>query len=146
MNACNIQLTSGLMVIEQVVDKLELKVSWAVSLVLLAESRPTKRDPKRRKLVRTLDRLPDALDEAVRSQAAKTWAELRSIEIVLGEVAEEFGGEGPLRPCNGESLRSSKERLQALQELTTGFELPEPGEEELDVLRRAITNWARLSS
>ena len=109
-------------------------------MALLAEEfRPKKRSGGEARMV---DVLPERLNEAVMSQAATTWRELRAIEIVTEEIAEEFAGEHPLRQAHFDSLAQSKERLVGLRELTGEYKMLDPAEEEVDVLRKAIRKWA----
>jgi hypothetical protein len=109
---------------------------------LMTEEAGTK-NGRRGSQVRVLDVLPERLQRAVVSQAATTWQELRTIEIVTEEIAEEFGGEEPLRPAHADSLAWSKERLVALRELIGDFEMPDPQPEDLEELREGIKKWAR---
>jgi hypothetical protein len=140
MNACNIQVGAVLVVIERIIDTLDAKVMWAGTMALLAEEYgPKKRSGSEARMV---DVLPERLNEAVMSQAATTWRELRAIEIVTEEIAEEFGGEHPLRQAHADSLAQSKERLLALQELTGDYEMADPSPEELHELRKAVRKWA----
>jgi len=70
------------------------------------------------------------------------WRELRSIEVVLQEVAGEFDGEAPTRPCERQALDDGKEKLEELhlaaQTYVGAFELPGPNEEEMEQVREAI--------
>jgi hypothetical protein len=72
------------------------------------------------------------------------WQELRAVETVLDEVAEEFDGEDPLLPQVREVLDKTRQGLLELHPLL-GFvdvdaDLPEPDEERLEFLRQ---RWLR---
>jgi len=114
---------------------------WAGTLALMAEEASAKKG-RRRSEGRVIDVLPERLREAVISQAGTTWKELRAIEIVTEEIAEDFAGEQPLRPVHAESLAQSKDRLVALRELAGDFEMSDPPAEDLNALRAAIRRWA----
>jgi hypothetical protein len=70
------------------------------------------------------------------------WRELRSIELVLEEVAGEFDGEAPTRPWEREALDDGKKRLEELhlatQTYVGQFKLPGPDEEEMEQVRECI--------
>jgi hypothetical protein len=141
INACNIQVAAVLLVIERIIDTLEAKAMWAATLALMAEQ-AAPRKGKGARQVRVIDELPVRLTQAVLSQASATWTELRAVEIVTEEIAEEFKGEHPLRPAHADSIAQSKERLAALRELTGDYEMSDPPAEDLDALREGIKKWA----
>jgi hypothetical protein len=70
------------------------------------------------------------------------WQELRSIELVLQEVAGEFDGEAPTRPWERQALDDGKKRLEELhlaaQTYVGPFKLPGPDEEEMEQVREVI--------
>jgi len=72
---------------------------------------------------------------------------LRSLEVVIDEVAAEFGGVDPLTPRNREPLTRVRKLLVSLKEqveyLGLECELREADEEDLDVLRLMMTNAQR---
>jgi hypothetical protein len=140
MNAGNIQVGAVLIVIEGTIDTLEAKAMWAGTLALMAEEAGPK-NGRRESEARVMDLLPERLPQAVVSQAATTWKELRTIEIVTEEIAEEFAGEEPLRPVHADSLARSKGRLVALRELVGEFEMSDPPAEDLEELRKGIRKW-----
>lgn len=71
-------------------------------------------------------------------------------EVVLDEVAKEFGGQDPARPVIRESLEKSKRTVQELREglqrIGEAFDLPEPSEEQLKLLREIVERAERLHS
>jgi hypothetical protein len=84
-----------------------------------------------------------ALRESLREGVQSSWQEVRAVEAVLAEVAEEFG-EDPLLPPVRQVLDKTHQDLVELQPLL-GFvdveaELPEPDEERIDFLRQ---RWLR---
>ena len=70
------------------------------------------------------------------------WRELRSIELVLEELAGEFDGEEPTRPWEREALDDGKKRLEelhrAVQTYVGPFKLPGPDEKEMEQTRECI--------
>jgi hypothetical protein len=70
------------------------------------------------------------------------WRELRSIELVLEELAGEFDGEEPTRPWEREALDDGKKRLEELhraaQTYVGPFRLPGPDEKEMEQVRECI--------
>jgi len=84
-----------------------------------------------------------ALAERLREGVPWCWQELRAVEAVLDEVAEEFG-EDPLLPPVRELLDKTHQDLVELKPLL-GFvdvevDLPEPDEERIEFLRQ---RWLR---
>ena len=84
-----------------------------------------------------------ALREQLREGVPWCWQELRAVETVLEEVAEEFG-EDPLLPPVREVLDKTRQDLAELHILLdfvdAEAELPEPDEERVDFLRQ---RWLR---
>jgi hypothetical protein len=85
-----------------------------------------------------------ALRQSLRERIPWCWQELRAVEMVLDEVAEEFNGEDPLLPPVREVLDKTHQDLLELRPLL-GFvdvevELPEPDEERIEFLRQ---RWLR---
>jgi hypothetical protein len=85
-----------------------------------------------------------ALREQLREGVPWCWREVRAVETVLEEVAEEFG-EDPLLPPVREVLDKTREDLVGLQHplldaVDVEAELPEPDEERVEVLRQ---RWLR---
>jgi hypothetical protein len=79
---------------------------------------------------------------ALREGIQLRWRELRSVELVLEEVAREFDGEAPTRPWEREALDNGKKKLEELhlaaQAYVAPFELPGPDEEEMEQVREVI--------
>lgn len=71
-----------------------------------------------------------------------TWNELRSVELVLEEVAGEFGGEDPAHPDHRRSLVDSGNRVKGmhkrLEALAGPFDLIEPTADDVAEARVAI--------
>jgi len=176
MNACNVQIGSLIVLIGQLVDKLELRLAWFTSLALWGShaedledyiDRYTKPDGERAQVellrmkseepwrsfhVRSEGeeplwaRLAEALQERMKAELPCHWQQLRAVEMVLDEVAEEFGGEDVLKPSLRQEIAAAKEKALAvhvtLQEWTGAFELPEPDPEALEETRRLIKRAA----
>ena len=91
-------------------------------------------------------RLAEALQERMKAELPCHWQQLRAVEMVLDEVAEEFGGEDVLKPTLRQEIAAAKEKALAvqvtLQEWTGAFELPEPDPEALKETRRLIKRAA----
>jgi len=91
-------------------------------------------------------RLSEALRERMKAELPCHWQQLRAVEMVLDEVAEEFGGEDVLKPTLRQEIAAAKEKALAvqvtLQEWTGAFELPEPDPEALKETRRLIKRAA----
>jgi hypothetical protein len=71
-----------------------------------------------------------------------TWIELRTVEMVLDEIAIEFEGADPLKPRNRETLEATKRKVLRLQEELQYFRmevvLREPLDEELEEMREWV--------
>jgi len=84
-----------------------------------------------------------ALRESLREAVPWCWQEVRAVETVLEEVAEEFG-EDPLLPPVREVLDKTRRDLVDLHLLLdfvdAEIELPDPDEERVDFLRQ---RWLR---
>ncbi len=88
------------------------------------------------------DELGRALAVSVRDALVQHWPEVRAIEIVVQETAEELDGEDPLHP---DVRRMLDETKRTLAEVHEGFapyagkmELPEPDEESVGIVRTLI--------
>jgi hypothetical protein len=85
-----------------------------------------------------------ALREQLREGVPWCWREVRAVETVLEEVAEEFGGEDPLLPPVREVLNKTRRDLADLHLLLdfvdAEAELPGPDEERVEFLRE---RWLR---
>jgi hypothetical protein len=80
-----------------------------------------------------------ALRQSLREGVPWCWQELRALEMVLDEVAEEFG-EDPLLPPVREVLDKTHKDLvdlhSSLPHVDAEVDLPEPDEERVDALRQ----------
>ncbi len=83
-----------------------------------------------------------ALAESLREGIPWCWQELRAVEMVLDEVAEEFDGEDPLLPPVREVLGKTRQDLtelhSSLQYVDAEVDLPEPHEERVAWLRQRL--------
>jgi hypothetical protein len=73
------------------------------------------------------------------------WCELRAIEIGVQEVAEEFGGEDPLRADTREMIDDCLRSCTALRDDLKPYveiDLPEPGDDDVALLRKFIEKAA----
>jgi hypothetical protein len=86
---------------------------------------------------------PVALHKKVlREGIEERWRQLRAVELVVGEVAEEFGGEDPALPDVRHMLDHTTDRLVDLhkdaQTYAEPFELPELSEEDVATMRDQV--------
>jgi hypothetical protein len=90
----------------------------------------------------SLEAAMEGIVERIMTGIAVRWMDLRQVEIVMDEVAEDFGGEDPLKTNLREALVTSKEKLlQVRSEMAAGkkvIELQEPSEEDLELMRRLV--------
>lgn len=102
-------------------------------------SRPPKPDPDKASYG---DDLAHALAWTIRDGVQTRWRELRCVDVVLGEAAEEFDGEDPLRPDARELFEEAKGTVREVRDemlpYAGEFELPEAGEEELALTRKLV--------
>jgi hypothetical protein len=162
MNACNIYLPLYITMVELRVEQLYLRALWWHSVLSLGEQTwklaqlvPANKRAKAEVAARDsyleaelpweretrprswLD-VSDAMEANVRAMLGIHWQDVRSIEIVLDEVALEFDGEDPLRPRMREILDKTKKKLGDLHELLSQMEpleLEEPDEDSLYLAR-----------
>jgi hypothetical protein len=87
-----------------------------------------------------------ALLAAIGDGLDSNWRELRAIELVVDEVAEEFGGEDPLRADNRELLDGARATCLKLCEdirpCVDGVELVEPTDQAVETVRIFVTSHA----
>ncbi|MDP9236376.1 MAG: hypothetical protein M3P30_03090 [Chloroflexota bacterium] len=85
-----------------------------------------------------------ALVTGIRDGLSSHWRELRAIEMVVDEVAEEFGAEDPLRPDTRRVLDDAKATCVKLchdiQPYADGFELAEPTDEDVELVRGLVAS------
>jgi hypothetical protein len=88
------------------------------------------------------DRLAHALLFAILRDIRIHWAELRAIEIVAGESADEFDGEDVFVPDLRRTLDEAKARLKAAAEevgpYVASVETPEPDDDAVALVRRLL--------
>jgi len=89
-----------------------------------------------------------ALREQLREGVPWCWQEVRAVETVLEEVAQEFDGEDPLLPLVRQVLDKTREDIVGLHHplldfLDVEIELAEPDEERVEFLRE---RWLREDS
>jgi len=103
---------------------------------------PRRKSRRPRKASPRGEEIGEAVGTRLREGIQLRWRELRSIELVLEEVAEEFDGEAPTRPWEREALDDGKERLEELhlaaQTYAGAFQLPGPDGEETEQVREVI--------
>ena len=87
-------------------------------------------------------KIRERLREGIAFQLISAWAQLRSVEVVIEEIAAEFEGIDPLKPFRRDRLEETKQRLLTLQEhlrlLDLEVVLREPLPEELAELREFV--------
>jgi len=87
------------------------------------------------------DETVKALLFGIRQNVQQHWAELRAIEIAVQEVAEEFGGEDPLRSDTREMIDDCLRSCTVLRDDVKPYveiELPEPGDDDVALVRKLI--------
>jgi hypothetical protein len=84
----------------------------------------------------------DGLVEKMMNIIALRSLEIRGLEVILDEVAGEFGGEDPLKPSPREGLETAKANImQVHRQLAAAhqvLELPEPTAEALQEMRQFV--------
>jgi hypothetical protein len=88
-------------------------------------------------------KMTETLKTSMAGTLISTWVQLRTAEVVLDEMALEFGGADPLRPFIRAEVEETKHDLLEIQEHLRFFNmevvLREPLEEELAEMR----GWVR---
>jgi len=88
------------------------------------------------------DELARALAVVLRERTQARWCELRAIEVAVEEVAARLEGERVLAPTVRTLLDDVKASLAKLREevepFTGGFELPEPEEDDVELVRKLL--------
>jgi hypothetical protein len=104
--------------------------------------RPRRKTRRPREASPKGEEIAEAVGARLREGIQLRWRELRSIELVLEEGAEEFDGESPTRPWEREALDNGKKRLEELhraaQTYVGPFKLPGPDKEEIEQVRECI--------
>ena len=92
----------------------------------------------------------EGMEEGIRLWLVSLWQELRAIDIVLQEVADEFDGEDPLRPIMRGIVEKTRGKLTRLHELLAAvrpLELEEPDEEAMELVRTYFEkSWRLMAS
>jgi hypothetical protein len=98
--------------------------------------------------VNVLVRLEDGLRKTIARCLADCWVEMRATEIVLDEATERLDGVDVLSPRNREPLTRIRTTLLSFKEqfecLGVEYELPEPDEEAVDLVREIVRRAERL--
>jgi hypothetical protein len=144
MNGVNIFLTFYTGILDQVLALLDARYGWLLTIHLwvLSVSDSGRKTRRPRKDSHKGEEIAEAVGTRLREGIRLRWQELRSIELVLEEVAAEFDGESPTRPWEREALDDGKTRLEELhraaQTYVGAFKLPGPDEEEMEQVREVI--------
>ena len=87
------------------------------------------------------------LTESIEAGLKYQWAELRSLEVALAGITEEFDGEDVLRPLLRQDIEEAKQKAleihTTIQEWTGPFELPDADTEAVRETKELIEVWAR---
>jgi hypothetical protein len=67
-----------------------------------------------------IDEVVSKLKKTLREGVEEQWRQLRAVELVLGEVAEQFDGEDPAMPDVRHVVDQTNEKLRALHEEARG--------------------------
>lgn len=89
------------------------------------------------------------MHQGMRGWQVSLWQELRSIDIVVNEVAEEFDGEDPLLPTMRRLVEKTRRDLTLLHKALDQMEpleLPEPDEDSMELARKYFDNGYSLMS
>ena len=89
-----------------------------------------------------LSKITESLETKVREGIQLRWQELRAVEVVWEEIADEFDGEHPARPEARQTVVDAKARLVELNREAEGasdkHDLPDPTEEQIDLTRQIV--------
>ena len=169
MNACNIFLPLYISVLEQRADRLHMQVSCMLAILGLGlqswKIAALVPKAKRKEAEAVLDwpaielpwvpelaadswvELTESIEGSIRRQMVSLWEEVRSIEIVVDEVAQEFDGEDPLRPIMRSVVDKTKAKLQEVHLLFNKIEpleLSDPDESEMELARAYFDSGRNL--
>ncbi|MHB8376666.1 MAG: hypothetical protein ACYDEB_06890 [Dehalococcoidia bacterium] len=137
LQAATGDLTQYLVIVHLLVGQLEVKFSWFLTILAWANSV---------RKVNRAEELAEVVRRALVEGIARRWRELRSLDIVLEEIAAEVDGEDVLHPEARELLERTRAQLRALPEAVTGYggtcELAEPDAAEIEALREHINGRA----
>ncbi|MPZ49024.1 MAG: hypothetical protein GEU75_06915 [Dehalococcoidia bacterium] len=77
----------------------------------------------------------EKVEALIRGGAMARWQDLRAVERALDQVAEEFGGEDPLKPLLRQDIEEAKQTLRHVAECLAVYDAPaelaEPDEHEV---------------
>jgi hypothetical protein len=85
--------------------------------------------------------------EALRTDVSQLEEDFRAIDTVVQSLAVEFDGADPLRSIMGDVLETTRNNLTALHEylsIEEPLEVPEPGEEVMEIVQTYFDNGKRL--
>jgi hypothetical protein len=141
LSATNGGLTQFLVIIHLLVGQLEIKFSWYLTVLLWDNA--SLQSNRNNRASEIAEALLDGLVEGI----GMRWRELRSLEIVLAQIAEEVDGEDVLHQDARELFDRTKEQVQILCEdvVRRGgkCKLEEPTDEEVEALAVRIKETAR---
>ena len=171
MNACNVHLPLYITTIELRTEQLYLRFHWWHSIISLGQQTwrlaqfiPASKQTKAADAISQyypeaeLPWLPDGgerswltveerMEEVILLMLGMLWQDVRAVEIVLDEVAQEFDGEDPLRPVMRGILDRTRKKLSDLHELLSAikpFELEEPDEDAMGLARTYFEKGLQL--
>jgi len=131
MNGVNSGLGPYVVLIRALVDQASIRLGWLMTVKLLTI--------RGKKSVAIADELTEALIGRLRDGIACQWQEIRSVEILVQEVADEFEGEDPMTPELRAVFEQAKTGLtdvaETLDRCGIETEMPEPTEDVLDKIR-----------
>jgi hypothetical protein len=117
-----------------------------VSRRFAARAAPVPEDPEAAPELPLHRALALALGPALQAEVTATWSELAAFDAALAKVAEEFGGEDPVRPETREeidaALAALREQAQQLAYLGYECQLPAVNEEEVRQCLEFINHFA----
>jgi hypothetical protein len=95
-----------------------------------------------------LSTMIEGLEKRLRNVLPLRWRDARTAEVVLDQIAAEFGGEDPLKPATREALEAAKATLRGcadyFKRLGPEVELREPTEEDLALGQELLEKGRRL--
>ena len=171
MNACNIYLPLYITMVEQHTEQLYVRFFWLQTVLglgmqtwKLAQLVPAGKRAKAEQAVQgyfpaadlpwdpedhqnSWVNVAEGMEDGIRLWLVSLWEELRSIDIVLAEVARAFDSEDPLRPVMRGIVEKTRKKLTDLHEVLSAnvaLELKEPDEEAMDLARSYFENGRRL--
>ena len=98
----------------------------------------------------TLAGLIEGMEAGLKQSLAVRRTDLRVVDLILGEIADRFDGEDPLRPPHRQGLERTRQALQSVaSQLYAGQEvtpLEEPTAADLKEMRDQLDRGKRLFS